>query len=133
LNLAIICSTTATTASPVGTYPITCTGPASTTNYNITYTPGTLTVTPAPASVTPNAASKVYGTADPVPLTTGTLTGFLPADNVTATYSRTPGESVTGTPYTLSATLSPAAVLTNYTITYNTANFTITPLVASVT
>jgi len=133
LNLAVVCSTTATTASPVGSYPITCTGPASTTNYNITYPPGTLTVTPAPASVTPSAASKVYGTADPVPLTTGTLTGFLAADNVTATYSRTAGESVAGSPYTISATLSPAAVLTNYTITYNTASFTITPAVASVT
>jgi len=132
-GIVVSCTTTATTASPVGTYPITCTGPASTLTYIITYTPGTLTVTPAPASVTPNAASKVYGTADPVPLTTGTLTGFLPADNVTATYSRTAGETVTGSPYTISATLSPAAVLTNYAITYNTANFTITPAVASVT
>src|SRR5439155_12682001 len=41
------------------------------------------------------------------------------------TYSRTAGETVTGGPYTISATLSPAGVLVNYTITYNTANFTI--------
>jgi hypothetical protein len=44
---------------------------------------------------------------------------------VTATYTRTAGEAV-GT-YTISATLSPAAVLTNYNIVSNTAVFTITP------
>ena len=69
--------------------------------------------------MTPNAASKMYGDADPA--LTGTLTGFLAADGVTATYSRTAGETVAGGPYTISATLSPAGVLGNYDITYNTA------------
>src|SRR4029079_8610740 len=83
------------------------------------------------ASVTPNAASKTYGDADPA--FSGTLTGFLAADGVTATYSRTPGETVAGSPYTIGAVLSPAAVLGNYTITYTTANFAIDPKTASVT
>ena len=100
-------------------------------NYNITYNTGTLTITQRPASVTPNAASKIYGNADPA--LTGTLTGFLPADNVTATYSRVAGEMVAGSPYTISATLNPAGVLGNYNITYNTANFVITARNASVT
>src|SRR5207253_9560485 len=39
--------------------------------------------------------------------------------------SRTAGETVTGGPYTISATLSPTAVLSNYAITYNTGSFTI--------
>ena len=43
---------------------------------------------------------------------------------MTATYSRTAGETVVGGPYAISATLSPAGVLTNYTIT-NTGRFTI--------
>ena len=43
---------------------------------------------------------------------------------VTATYSRTAGETVAGSPYTISATLSPAGVLGNYSITYNTASKT---------
>ena len=77
-----------------------------------------------PASVTPNLAGKIYGAV--VPTLTGTLNGFLPSDNVTATYSRTAGETVAGSPYTISATLSPQGVLGNYNITYNTANFTIT-------
>ncbi|HJV64109.1 MAG TPA: MBG domain-containing protein, partial [Geomonas sp.] len=74
--------------------------------------------------VTPAAASKTYGAADPA--LTGTLSGFIAADNVTATYSRAAGENVTGGPYAISATLAPPGVLGNYNITYNTANFTIT-------
>ncbi|MCX6133089.1 MAG: YDG domain-containing protein [Ignavibacteriales bacterium] len=93
-------------------------------NYDITYGTAAFTITKATASVTPNAATKVFGSSDPA--FTGTLTGFVAADNVTAAYARTPGESVTASPYVISATLSPAAVLPNYNITYNTANFNIT-------
>ncbi len=75
------------------------------------------------ASVTPIAASKVIGSTDPA--LTGTLTGFLLADNVTATYSRTSGETVQGSPYKISAILSPSGILTNYDLTYNTADFSI--------
>ena len=64
-----------------------------------------------------------YGNADPAP---DTGSGdFLAADNVTATYSRAPGETVPGGPYHITATLSPAAVLTNYSITNAGADFTI--------
>jgi hypothetical protein len=73
--------------------------------------------------VTPDAASKTYGTDDPT--LTGSLSGFLAADGVTASYSRAAGETVAGGPYTISATLSPSGVLVNYEITYNTADFTI--------
>ena len=86
----------------------------------------TVTVNRLNASVTPNAASKIFGQFDPE--LNGVLTGFLPADNVTATYSRTPGETVDDSPYTISATLSPVGVLDNYNVTYNTAAFTITPV-----
>ena len=74
--------------------------------------------------MTPNAASKTYGAADPA---LDRHAERLPrGDGVTATYSRTAGETVAGEPYTISAVLSPAGVLGNYTITYNTAAFTIT-------
>ncbi len=81
--------------------------------------------------MTPNAATKTYGDADPA--LTGTLAGFLPADGVTATYSRTAGETVAGSPYTISAVLAPTGVLGNYHITYNTAAFTITRRTLNVT
>ncbi len=120
-----------TAGETVGTYTISATlAPSAVlSNYTITYNTANFTITPLAASVTPNPATKVYGAPDPV--LTGTLAGFLAADNVTATYTRTPGATV-GT-YTISAVLAPASVLTNYNITYNTANFTITPLAASVT
>src|SRR5919109_919230 len=100
-------------------------------NYNITYNTASFTINKRPASVTPNAANKTYGDVDPG--FTGTLSGFVAADNVTASYSRTAGETVAGGPYTISATLSPAGVLGNYDITYNTASFTISKPGASVT
>jgi YDG domain-containing protein/Big-like domain-containing protein len=85
----------------------------------------TANITPKPASVTPAAAGKTYGSQDPSPLTTGTLSGFVAADVITASYSRTAGETVAGSPYTISAALSPATALGNYIITYYTAYFTI--------
>jgi len=115
-----ICSTTATSSSPVSTYPSSCSGAAG-SNYTFSYSGGTVTVAKKDASVTPSAASKVYGDTDPS--LTGSLSGFLPADGVTATYGRDAGETVGGGPYTISATLS--GDLSNYNITYNTANFTI--------
>ncbi len=100
-------------------------------NYTITYNTANFTINKKAASVTPNVNSKTYGNNDPA--LTGTLSGFLPADNVTATYSRMAGETVAGSPYTISATLAPAGVLGNYNITYNTANFTITKRSVTVT
>src|SRR5205823_5048364 len=85
----------------------------------------------ATATVTPNASAKTYGAADP-PLT-GVLSGFVAGDSVVASYSRTSGETVAGSPYAISATLSPAGVLGNYTITYNTAAFPINKATATVT
>src|SRR6185312_2738456 len=100
-------------------------------NYNITYNTASFTITTKAASVTPANGTKEYGSADPA--LTGSTSGFLAGDNVVATYSRAAGETVTGGPYTISATLTPAAVLSNYNITYNTASFTITTKAASVT
>jgi ELWxxDGT repeat protein len=101
-------------------------------NYDVTYNTASFAITTKSASVTPaSGQTKVYGSADPVLL--GTLSGFLNADGVTATYSRAAGETVLGGPYVISATLSPSDVLSNYDVTYNTASFAITTKSASVT
>src|SRR5205085_1145519 len=120
-----------TVGGTVGTYTISATlSPVGVLgNYDITYTTATFTIDKKAASVTPNDASKTYGAVDPT--LTGTLSGFLAADSVSATYSRTVGGTV-GT-YTISATLSPVGVLGNYDITYTTATFTIDKKAASVT
>ena len=75
------------------------------------------------ASVTPAGNIKIYGAAEPG--LTGTTSGFLSSDGITASYSRVGGETVADGPYTISATLSPAAVMGNYDVMYNTANFSI--------
>src|SRR5205823_6103848 len=92
----------------------------------------TQTVNKRPATWTTDANSKTYGAADPVPLTTGSGTGFLFSDRVTASYSRDSGETVAGGPYHITATLSPAGVLSNYNITNTGANFTIAKADATV-
>ena len=121
-----------TTHTAAGTYSDTWTSTDPTGNYN-NITNGTVSdsITKINAKVSPDALGKIYGTTDPA--LTGTPLGFLSADGVTATYARTPGESVLGGPYTISATLNPAAAPVNYNITYNTAPFTISPAAASVT
>src|SRR2546425_7511131 len=99
-------------------------------NYNITNAGASFTINARPATWTTNANSKTYGSSDLNPLTTGSG-DFLVADGVTATYSRAAGETVLGGPYHITATLAPAAVLTNYTITNTGADFTITARAAT--
>src|SRR5439155_341030 len=94
------------------------------TNFTITYKGGRLTINRREATWTTNANSKTYGSSDLNPLTTGSG-DFLVADGVTATYSRAAGETVLGGPYHITATLAPAGMLTNYTITNTGASFTI--------
>jgi hypothetical protein len=101
-------------------------------NYSITNAGAAFTINTRPATWTTNPSSKTYGDADPVPLTTGSG-DFLVADGVTATYSRAAGETVLGGPYHITATLSPATVLTNYSITNAGASFTINTRPATVT
>ena len=94
-------------------------------NYSITNAGANFTVALRAATWTTNPASKTYGDADPAPLTTGSGSNFVSADNVTASYTRDPGETVLGGPYHITATLSPTGVLSNYSITNAGASFTI--------
>ena len=120
-----------TAGETVGAYVISATlAPAAVLgNYDVTYNTASFDIAKKAASVTPAAAGKIYGAVDPA--LTGALSGFLAADGVTATYSRTAGETVGA--YVISATLAPAAVLGNYDVTYNTASFDIAKKAASVT
>src|SRR5205807_199032 len=110
-----------------GPYHITATlsSTAALSNYEITSAGANFTINAKSATWTTNPNSKSYGDNDPNPLTSGSGTGFVAADNVTATYSRDPGQTVAGSPYHITATLSPAGVLNNYNLTSAGANFTI--------
>ncbi|MFL6314857.1 MAG: MBG domain-containing protein [Terriglobales bacterium] len=127
------CTTTATQASPVGTYPITCTvGTLSAQNYVFAFVPGTLTINPAPLTVNVDNASRAYG--DPNPTFTGTITGLKNGDVITANYSTTATQlSPVGT-YPITATLvDPNNVVGNYAVTINNGTLTITPAALVIT
>lgn len=86
LNPAPVVSTTANTASPPGTYPITVEG-AGSPHYAIQYVPGTLTVTAAkqPQTITFDPLpAKTYGDAlfDPGAVTTSGLAVSYASDNL---------------------------------------------------
>jgi hypothetical protein len=103
-------------------------------NYSLpTNASGSGHITTRPATWTTNPGGKTYGDADPSPLATGNGTNFIAADGVTATYSRAAGETVLGGPYHIIATLGPAAVLSNYSITNAGNNFTINKAPLTVT
>ncbi|MCX6545926.1 MAG: Ig-like domain repeat protein, partial [Acidobacteria bacterium] len=114
-------------------YAVAATFTSGDTNYSGGTGHGSLTISQRAATWTTNPNSKTYGALDPSPLTTGSGSNFVAADGVTATYGRTAGDTVAGGPYPITATLSPAGVLSNYTITNAGADFTINPKVASVT
>jgi hypothetical protein len=128
-NITATYSTTATAASPVGTYPITPalvdpTGKLG--NYTVTSTNGTLTVTPAPLSVVAANATRFYG--DPNPVFTGTITGIKNADNITATYSSVADPtSAPGTYAIVPALVDPTGKLGNYTVTSTNGVLTVSP------
>jgi MBG domain (YGX type)/Bacterial Ig-like domain (group 3)/NHL repeat len=90
----------------------------------------TLTVTPAPLTVTVNNATRAFGA--PNPTFTGTITGTLPGDTITATYSTTATATSPAGNYPITATLTAGGTtnLSNYTITNTPGTLTITPAAA---
>src|SRR5205814_838621 len=102
-------------------------------NYIITNAEAEFTINKRLATWTTNPASKTYGDLDPSPLTTGNGSNFVPADGVTASYSRVTGENASPPTYHITATLSATVVgaLDNYIITNAGAEFTINKRLAS--
>lgn len=66
------CTTTATSGSPVGTYPVTCTGGVS-ANYTIAYVPGTLAVVAAATAAPSVLPTEEVGGATGMPVGGATL------------------------------------------------------------
>src|SRR5271157_4586272 len=125
-------STTATSASPVGTYPTTASG-AVDPNYTITYAPGTLTVTQAALTITANDATSVYGSTSV--LDGVTYSGFVNGDKADSLTTQ-PGVSTTATsasPVGTYPTTASGAVDPNYTITYASGTLTVTQAALTIT
>ncbi|MDE3204210.1 MAG: hypothetical protein KGQ66_08290, partial [Acidobacteriota bacterium] len=128
---APVCTTAATSTSPTGTYPITCTtGTLGATNYTFgMFVAGTLTVTPAVLTVTANAQTQVYGGATP-PLST-ILSGFVAGDGP-AVVSGSPSCSTTAIasspvgPYPITCATGTLSA-TNYTFASVPGTLTVLP------
>lgn len=125
LNLQTVIATAATAASKVGTYPITLSGLANTTNYRVTYTGGLLSVTPAPLNIKADDIEKALGQLNPT--FTFTYTGFVNNDEagslITApTAATTATESSPKGVYPITVSGASAA---DYTITYTAGQLSI--------
>jgi hypothetical protein len=111
-------STSAVAGSSVGAYPIvpTLSDPGGILgNYFVVIQNGILSVTPAPLSISINPATRLYG--DPNPVFTGTISGLLNNDNITAAYQSSANASSAVGTYSITATLSdPGGKLGNYSV-----------------
>jgi sugar lactone lactonase YvrE len=127
-------TTTATAASPVGTYPITPTltqvGLANLNNYAVTYNTGTLTVTPVPLNVTIGSVTRAYGTANPA--FSNTIAGAVNGDTFTVTYSTSATPTSPVGAYPITATIT-GTNLGNYILAVVPGTLTITPVPLTVT
>ncbi|WP_423149777.1 MBG domain-containing protein, partial [Rubrolithibacter danxiaensis] len=124
--------TAATTGSAAGTYAITAAGGVS-SNYDFTYTAGTLTIGKATLAVTADDQSRTYGSANPA--LTVSYSGFVNGDTATdlttaptATTAATTG-SAAGT-YAITAAGGASA---NYDFTYTAGTLTIGKATLAVT
>jgi uncharacterized protein (TIGR03437 family) len=76
-------STTATTSSVVGEYPITAArGTLAAANYEFTFASAKLTIGPAALTITADAKARLYGAANPA--LTATITGFVNGETESA-------------------------------------------------
>jgi len=125
LSGTLNCTTTVTQTSQVGAYAITCSGLTS-SNYTITFVPGTLTVTKATLTVTAKNATKAFNT--PNPAFTWSASEFVNGDGTsvltptpTCTTTATTTSPVGSYPITCSG-----AAATNYALSYVSGTLSVT-------
>ena len=91
-----------------------------------------LNVTPATLTVTPDNLSTVYGQGNPT--LTGTLSGVVGSDGITASYNTTAGQFGDVGIYPITATLNdPNNCLSNYNVTVNSGTLSVTPAEQTIT
>jgi len=127
-------TTTATTSSPVGSYPITAAqGTLAASNYTFQYVPATLTVTQATGAISwPTPSAITYGTALSATQLDAAYT--CGGQTVSGSYSYTPalGAVLGAGNHTLSVTFTPTDT-TDCPVTTTTVSLTVNPAVLTVT
>ncbi|MBX7210334.1 MAG: cadherin-like beta sandwich domain-containing protein [Verrucomicrobiaceae bacterium] len=89
--------------------------------------------TTAPIALTVQPANATRPYPQPNPVFTGTLTGVVPGDNITATYSTSATAGSPAGTYPIAASLNdPNGVIGKYTVTILPATLTVTPATTSV-
>ena len=133
-NLGITYTTAATPASSIGTYSIV---PAfgdpnnKLGNYALTANDGTLTVGQTPLSVVAASQTRAYGQSNPT--LTGSLTGVVNDDSITASYSTTATtESLVGSYSIVPSINDPQTKLPNYSVSSTDGTLTVTQAVLTV-
>ena len=128
LSTPPVCTTTATSSSPVSGSPYvsSCTGAAD-PDYSISYVAGTVTVTKAPLTITASNVTMTYG--GPVPNVVAGYTGLVNGDTPasltarpTCTTTATSSSPVSGSPYVSSCS---GAADPNYAIGYAAGSVTV--------
>jgi hypothetical protein len=124
-------TTTATAASPVGTYPIvpTATG-TNIADYNVVYTNGTLTVGKANLTITAADANRTYGSPNPAFTASGTGVENNDTFTFTATTTATAASPIGAYPIVPSAT---GTNLSNYNVVYANGTLTVGQAMLTVT
>jgi hypothetical protein len=124
LGGTLLVASAAGPASAVGTYDIVPSGLTS-TNYALSFTNGTLTVSPAPLTVTANSYIRQYGITNPV--FSGTISGLLNGDPITAAYNCAATQSSPAGSYAITPSLNdPESRAGNYAVTLQAGSLTIT-------
>ena len=124
LTNAAVASTTVTSASPVGTYPIVASGLAA-SDYTPDYQSGVLTVTPAALTISANPATMVAGTS--LPAFSFTCQGWVNGDAALAAPPTCATPATCSSPAGTYAITPCGAIAPNYAITYQPGVLTVTP------
>jgi hypothetical protein len=128
VTVAPTCSTTATSASPTGMYPATCTG-GTVPNYTISHQPGVLTVGLRGLRITPDDVSKTYGESLAFDGTEFSASGLVNGDTITTLTLTSAGApataQVTDTPYVIEGKDPVGTGLRNYLILVGEGKLTV--------
>ncbi|MGD0881340.1 MAG: MBG domain-containing protein [Acidimicrobiales bacterium] len=127
-----VCTTTATSSSPVGNYPSSCSG-ASDPNYTISYTVGQVSVGAAELQITASSVATTYGTA--ATAITPVYSGFVNGDTAESllTAPTCTNAATLSSPVGTYTTSCSGASDPNYTISYVTGTATVTPAPLAIT
>jgi hypothetical protein len=127
-NLGLTFTTTATVSSLVGSYNITplFSDPnGRLPNYAVETNIGALTIVTAPLVVSADNQTRVYGATNPI--LTGTVSGIVNSDAISATFTTTATAASPVGVYGIAPVLSdPGNKLPNYTVTTNNGTLTVT-------